>query len=57
MSYNRLTNSNIKQKEYVHAKNVWNKFNMKTFDDYHDIYLKTDALLLADIFENFRKPV
>ena len=27
---------------------------MKTFGDYHDIYLKTDALLLTDIFENFK---
>ena len=36
-------------------QNVCNKFNMKTFGDYRDIYLKSGALLLANIFENFRK--
>ena len=55
MFYNRLCNSNVTQEEFDHAINVWNKFNIKTFGDYHDIYLKTDVLLLADIFENFRK--
>ena len=40
MFYNRLCNSNVTQEEYDHAINVWNKFNMKTFGDYHDIYLK-----------------
>ena len=55
MFYNRLYNSNVTQKDYDHAINIWHKFNMKTFGDYHDIYLKTDVLLLADIFENFRK--
>ena len=33
---------------------VYNKFEMKTIKDYHDLYLKCDPLLLADVFEKFR---
>ena len=41
-------------KEYEHVLNVWNKFEMKTMKDYHDLHLKCDVLLLADVFEKFR---
>ena len=34
-------------------KKIWNKFEMKYMDDYHDNYLKKDVLLLTDVFEKF----
>ena len=51
--YSRLNDSNITE-EYKHAKNVWKEFNCKTMRDYHDLYLKTDVLLLSDVMENYR---
>ena len=50
-----LNNQHITDKDYHHAQNVWKTFNIKTMGDYHDLYLKSDILLLADVFENFRK--
>ena len=52
--YNKLYDKEVPKKEYLRGKLIFNKY-CKTFGDYHDIYLKTDVLLLADFFEKFRK--
>ncbi len=53
--YSQLNGSGISDKDYDHAKKVWNTFNCKTMRDYHDLYLRTDTLLPADIMTKFRK--
>ena len=43
----------ISGKDYSHAVNVWNTFEVNTICDYHYLCLKTDILLLAGVFEKF----
>ena len=53
--YSTLNDQHITNDEYNHATKVWKAFNIKTMGEYHDLYLKSDVLLLADVFESFRK--
>ena len=53
--YSKLTDSHITDEDYEHAKKVWKAYECETLGDYHDLYLATDTVLLADVFENFRK--
>ena len=52
--YSSLNGKGISGKECQHVLKVWNKFEMKTMKDYHNLYLKCDVLLLANVFEKFR---
>ena len=53
--HSTLKDEDISAADYEHAKNVWNKFNCTNIGDYHDLYLKTDVLLLADVWNCFSK--
>ena len=44
-----------KDADYMHAKRVCKEIEIKNLGEYHDLYLKSNALLLADVFKNFRK--
>ncbi|XP_021373260.1 uncharacterized protein LOC110463193 [Mizuhopecten yessoensis] len=52
--YSSLSRSDVTDADYAHAQSVWEKLNIRDLGQYHDLYLKTDVLLLADVFENFR---
>ena len=53
--YSILNDQHITDDEHNHDKKVWKTFNIKTMEEYHDLYLVSDVLLLTDIFKNFRK--
>ena len=51
--FNSWKNCGIREEKYFRAYNVWKVFDIKNLREYHDLYLKTDVLLLTDIFEKF----
>ena len=52
--YSNVTMEDISDTDYKHANNVFKRFDLNNLGDYHDLYVRSDTLLLADIFENFR---
>ena len=55
--HDKLKNKPLSAEDYLRAQDAWRRFGCETLKDYHDHYLRTDVLLLADVFENFRKTV
>ena len=52
---NHLTSDFITVKYFEFFKSVCKWLNIKTLSEYHDLYLINDMLILANVFESFRK--
>ena len=52
--YSNLNMENIDDIDYRHGNNVFKIFKLENQGEYHDLYVQSDTLLLADVFENFR---
>ena len=52
--YSELNLERISDKDYAHAQKVWNVSEINIRGEYHDLYVQSDTLLLADVYENFR---
>ena len=52
--YNELNLEDITDEDYIHAQKVFKEFKLTNLGEYHDLYVQSNTLLLADVFENFR---
>ena len=52
--YSNINMEDITEVDHRHTKRVFKSLNNKNLGDYHDLYIQSDTLLLADVFENFR---
>ena len=53
--YSKLSMVGVREEDYEHARRVWGELGIKNLGEYHDVCLKTDVILLANVFEAFRK--
>ena len=51
--YSNLNIEDIDDIDYRHGHNVFKTFKLENLGDYHDLYVRSDTLLLVDVFENF----
>ena len=52
--YGNLNLEDISDEDYAHAQKVWDVFEIRNCCKYHDLYVQSDTLLLADVFKNYR---
>ena len=52
--YSELNLEDVSDKHYLHAQKVWGVFEIKNLGEYHELYVQSDTLLLADPFQKFR---
>ena len=53
--YSKLNMSSISSDDYQHAQRVWEEFGIRNLGDYHNLYLRTNVVLLANVYEAFRE--
>ena len=53
--YSSLNMSGISDADYEHACSVWREFKIRNIGEYPDLYLRTDVVLLTNVFESFRR--
>ena len=52
--YSEFNKKGITDEDYARAQKVWDTFKIKNLGEYRDLYVQSDTLLLAGVFENFR---
>ena len=52
--FSKLNDCGVSDEDFDHAQRIWKELGIKELGEYHDLYLKSDVLLLADVFEEFR---
>ena len=55
--YNDLAKQHITHEDYTFVKNLWKTFKLRNLGELHNLYMETDTLLLADVFENYREVI